>query len=124
MVREGFRALEESTGQVMTSDLERIAQAAYESMVKRTFGDDSIMANEANPFLRGEWSAQTQELKDDWLAVARATVEAMREPSEDMLIAGQHEIGRRKEDITSEAVYISVAFRAMIAAILNEKADD
>lgn len=94
--------------------LERIAQAAYESMVKRTVGDDSIMANEANPFLRGEWSAQTQELKNDWLTVARATVEALREPSAAMKKAAW--------DYQTGKVWIG-KYQEIIDAILNEKAD-
>lgn len=104
--------------------LERIAQAAYESMIKRTFGDDSIMANEANPFLRGEWSAKTQELKDDWLAVACATVGAMREPSSAMVSKGELETWDPESDRQYIGGYqLAEAWRAMCDAILNEKAE-
>lgn len=39
----------------------------------------------------GDWSDETQELRDHYLADARAAIEAMREPTVEMLVSAQEE---------------------------------
>jgi hypothetical protein len=70
-----------------------------------------------------EWDDEPQALRDDWIANARAAVEAMREPSENELDAFARAFGWKAQtaDGRENAKH---AWQAMIGTILSETSDE
>lgn len=62
-----------------------------------------------------EWGKDRPQLREDWLAFAKAALEAIREPSEEALIAS----GMPDADARELARYI---WAYMVRAVLTEKA--
>ncbi len=96
--------------------LEEIARAAYERMHDRA---SDGLENTGEPFFDGDWNAQPQVLRDDWIDSIRAVVEAMREPGEAVMKAPIELFATRDKEWTfsnRKALWIG-----MVNAILNEK---
>lgn len=94
----------------MTGMVERYARAMWETNRER-----------CKPHVElDSWEDETQALRDDWMAMARDGIEAMREPTPEMVEAGDaveieaDERGNKCPGLIGEPVW-----RAMIAAALS-----
>lgn len=105
--------------------IEKAAKAAYQRMIKRLEAEgnaDVIPAtSQEELYLSGDWDAQPQILRDDWIDSTRAAMEAMREPSENMILAAC--VDAKKEQVRPVAINRMDAdncWRAMIDEALKE----
>lgn len=85
--------------------IERLAEAAYDEMMRR-----SAVAT-SRPITEDAWHTESQALRDDWCATVRAVLAAAREPSEEMISTSPHAVWS----------YVRIAsWQAAIDAALSE----
>lgn len=91
--------------------LERLAKAAFESMLSR----HSARGVKFPP----NWEGESQQLRDDWMTSTRAVVEGLKKPTDDITMA----VMRRTSIMfgNAERLKCEFIFVAMINAVLEEK---
>lgn len=67
------------------------------------------------------WDTEAQEIKTTYLIMARAAIEAMREPTDTMVMAAEWAEPEYREDDTDMGATYKAEWRAMIDAALNEQ---
>lgn len=74
---------------------------------------------EASPFFDNEWAEQDVHMKEMWRIIARAAIEAMQEPTKDMLSAGAYYHIRHAGPAGNIEIGLAEdAYKAMVKAAL------
>lgn len=101
------------------SIIDRVARAAWE---RRMQGMRALFPHDNSPGMSETWETMLPSFRALWREVARTSIEAMREPTEDMLGAGDSKMPEiaKGQDITTGRDALAEAWPAMIDAALKE----